>query len=91
MSFPTTEKILVHGIAESTHVHYQHTPEDLVQQTLDRHQGELNNTGALVINTGEFTGRSPADKFIVKDSITADTIHWNNCGIAIAVVPSHAK
>ena len=83
MSFPTTEKILVHGIAESTHVHYQHTPEDLVQQTLDRHQGELNNTGALVINTGEFTGRSPADKFIVKDDLTADSIHWNNFNIPI--------
>lgn len=83
MSFPTTEKILVHGIAESTHIHYQHTPEDLVQQTLDRHQGELNNTGALVINTGEFTGRSPADKFIVKDDLTADSIHWNNFNIPI--------
>ncbi len=83
MSFPTTEKILVHGIADSTHVHYQHTPEVLVQQTLDRHQGELNNTGALVINTGEFTGRSPSDKFIVKDDITAETIHWNNFNIPI--------
>lgn len=83
MSFPTTEKILVHGIADSTHVHYQKTPEYLVKQTLDLNQGELNNTGALIINTGEFTGRSPADKFIVKDSITADTIHWNNFNIPI--------
>ncbi len=40
-------------------------------------EGVLNDTGALVISTGEFTGRSPKDKFIVKDAITADTVNWN--------------
>jgi phosphoenolpyruvate carboxykinase (ATP) len=28
--------------------------------------------------TGEFTGRSPKDKYIVKDSITENTIWWNS-------------
>ena len=51
--------------------------EKLVQQTVERNEGILNNTGALVINTGEFTGRSPDDKFIVKDSLTEDVIDWN--------------
>ncbi|MGL1245543.1 phosphoenolpyruvate carboxykinase (ATP), partial [Vibrio parahaemolyticus] len=37
-----------------------------------------NNTGALCINTGEFTGRSPQDKFTVKDAITENSVHWNN-------------
>ena len=46
-------------------------------------EGVLNDTGALVINTGEFTGRSPKDKFIVKDEITADTVHWNEFNIPI--------
>lgn len=59
-------------------VHYQLPPETLSQQTLQRSEGVLNNTGALVISTGEFTGRSPDDKFIVKDELTVGTIDWNN-------------
>jgi phosphoenolpyruvate carboxykinase (ATP) len=71
-------KLLIEGISNATNVHYQLSPDELVQQTLDREQGELNDTGALVINTGEFTGRSPQDKFIVKDAITESTVNWNN-------------
>jgi phosphoenolpyruvate carboxykinase (ATP) len=82
MSYPTlmisARKLLLPGISDATNIYYQENPEDLVQQTLDRNQGELNDTGALVIKTGELTGRSPQDKFIVKDAITEDTVHWNN-------------
>lgn len=78
-----TEKLLQLGIAESVNIHYQLNPEELVEQALERKQGVLNDTGALCINTGEFTGRSPLDKFIVKDAITADTVHWNNFNIPI--------
>jgi len=65
------------GLKNTDGIHYQSTPEELVQDTLRLGEGVLNNTGALVIKTGEFTGRSPKDKFIVRDSITADSIHWN--------------
>jgi len=37
--------------------------------------------GAIAINTGEFTGRSPMDRFIVKDSITKDEIWWGDINI----------
>lgn len=87
MSVPTmmvpTENLLKLGIGESTHIHYQLTPEELVQQTVANGQGELNSTGALCIKTGEFTGRSPQDKFIVKDAITENTVHWNNFNLPI--------
>ena len=63
------------GISNKT-IHYQLSPEVLTQQTLQRGQGVCNDTGALVIKTGEFTGRSPKDKFIVKDAVTADTVDW---------------
>ncbi|HRH59633.1 MAG TPA: phosphoenolpyruvate carboxykinase (ATP) [Chitinophagaceae bacterium] len=59
-------------------MHYQLSPELLTEQTIIRELGCLNSTGALCINTGAFTGRSPQDKFIVKDSITENTIDWNN-------------
>ena len=48
-------------------IHYQLGPETLTEQTLLQGQGELSSTGALCIRTGKFTGRSPQDKFIVKE------------------------
>lgn len=66
------------GIENFSDVHYQLSPEELVAQTLARRQGSLSDTGALVVNTGEFTGRSPKDKFIVKDSLTAASVSWND-------------
>ena len=75
---------LIHlGIRSAENVHYQLSPEELTEQTVARKEGVLNDTGALVIKTGEFTGRSPKDKFIVKDSITAETINWNDFNIPI--------
>lgn len=63
--------------------HYQESPEQLITDTIKRGQGVLNDTGALVIKTGKFTGRSPKDRFIVKDDITSDTVNWNEFNIPI--------
>ena len=41
-------------------------------------KGQLSELGAVNVMTGEFTGRSPKDKYIVKDSITENTIWWNS-------------
>ena len=41
-------------------------------------KGILTDTGAVNVMTGKFTGRSPLDKYIVKDAVTKDTIWWNN-------------
>ena len=69
------------GLHPKAVIHYQESPDQLTKQTLDRKEGSLNDTGALVIKTGEFTGRSPKDKFIIKDDITQDTVHWNDFNI----------
>ncbi len=74
------------GIADTADVHYQLTPEVLVTQTLSRQQGILSENGALAVNTGEFTGRSPKDKFIVKDELTATTVNWNDFNQPLAPV-----
>jgi phosphoenolpyruvate carboxykinase (ATP) len=71
------------GLHNIETLHYQLSPEELIMDTLRLGQGVLNDTGALVIKTGEFTGRSPKDKFIVKDEITADTVHWNDFNLPI--------
>lgn len=74
-----SKKILIgSGLPADQQIHYQLSPEQLTLQTVHRGEGVLNDTGALVIDTGEFTGRSPDDKFIVKDEMTANTVDWNN-------------
>jgi phosphoenolpyruvate carboxykinase (ATP) len=87
MSVPTisfsTKKLVKLGLHATENIHYQLPPEELVQDTLRIGEGVLNDTGALVINTGEFTGRSPKDKFIVQDEITSDTIDWNDFNLPI--------
>ena len=52
------------------------SPAELTEQAIINNEGILADTGALACNTGKFTGRSPEDKFFVKDAITADTIFW---------------
>lgn len=83
MSVPTimfSPKNLLHALGMSSikDIYYQLPPETLVDQTLERNEGKLSAKGALVINTGKFTGRSPKDKFIVKDVVTESAVDWNN-------------
>lgn len=40
-------------------------------------KGYLTDTGAVAVNTSKFTGRSPKDKYIVKDAITENTVWWD--------------
>lgn len=56
--------------------HWNLAPEELVKKTIELGQGELNDTGALCVSTGKFTGRSPKDKFTVKDAITENSVSW---------------
>jgi phosphoenolpyruvate carboxykinase (ATP) len=51
---------------------------ELVEETIVRGEGVLTDTGALAVDTGEFTGRSPKDKFIVLDEKTKDSIWWSD-------------
>ena len=54
------------------------TRDELIDKTVELGQGVLSDTGALCIKTGEYTGRSPKDKFCVKDELTVDSVDWNN-------------
>jgi phosphoenolpyruvate carboxykinase (ATP) len=62
-------------------VNYQLSPDELHKITIEKGQGVEANSGALAVNTGEFTGRSPKDRFIVKDDITRDKVWWGNINI----------
>jgi len=67
--------------------HWNLAPELLTEASIKQGHGILSDQGALVIETGEFTGRSPKDKFIVKDTITEHTVDWNDINQAIS--PKH--
>ena len=69
------------GLSPTKNLNYQLGPDQLTDQAVQRGDGVLNDTGALLINTGKFTGRSPKDKFTVKDALTENTVHWNDFNI----------
>lgn len=64
--------------------HWNLSPEELSKKTIELGQGELNDTGALCVSTGKFTGRSPKDKFTVKDAITEHSVDWGDVNIPFA-------
>lgn len=66
------------GIHNTTHQYWNLTPEELIEHSIKKGMGTLANSGALSINTGKFTGRSPEDRFIVKDDITSEKVDWGN-------------
>jgi len=49
---------------------------ELTEKALERGEGSLTSTGALRAETGKYTGRSPKDKFFVKETSTKNTINW---------------
>ncbi|MEO6219008.1 MAG: phosphoenolpyruvate carboxykinase (ATP) [Ginsengibacter sp.] len=88
MSIPITfaipKNILFNQCLKSAeNIFYQLPPDELIKQAVEKGEGVLSDTSALVIDTGEFTGRSPEDKFIVKDAITNSTIDWNKFNLPI--------
>ena len=65
-----------HGIRHVNAVYANLGTAQLVEHALERHEGHLAANGALVVRTGQFTGRSPKDKFIVRDEGTGPSVQW---------------
>lgn len=69
------------NLQESPAVFYQLNAAELVEHALKNGEGQLADSGALAADTGEFTGRSPKDRFIVADEITEDAVWWGDINI----------
>src|ERR1051326_5775639 len=65
-------------LLKSNKVHHNLHSGILVEHAIRREEGMLADNGALVAYTGKFTGRTPKDKFTVKDSITAEKVNWGD-------------
>jgi phosphoenolpyruvate carboxykinase (ATP) len=81
--FTKTIALEKYGIKNVNEIIYNPSYEQLYNDELDSNlkgfeKGQLTELGAVNVMTGEFTGRSPKDKYIVKDAITEDTIWWTS-------------
>ena len=65
-------------IDDSVAIHSNMSPAGLIESALVNGEGSLTDTGALLITTGKRTGRSPADRFVVKEPSTEDAIDWGS-------------
>ena len=74
------------GLSNVAAAYWNLEPAQLIEETLVRGEGVLTNTGALAVDTGEFTGRSPKDRFIVEDDIS---MNFANSFKSLALFPLH--
>jgi len=66
------------GMTGLDHVHYNLQNAALVEAAVRRGEGELGRGGAFLCETGKHTGRSPLDKFVVREPSVEDTVWWEN-------------
>jgi len=78
----TAVDLLKYGITGVQEIVYNPSYEELFQEEMNPknegfEKGILTNTGAVDVKTGVFTGRSPKDRYIVKDNVSENTIWWD--------------
>ena len=75
------EGLSVHGFEATGKVHWNLPVESLVEMAVERGEG-VYNSQSLVTETGERTGRSPNDKFIVEEPTTSQDVNWGDVNIS---------
>ena len=80
-----TQELSQYGISEIETSHWNLSPEQLLEHALKNNEGVLTSSGAFACETGPHTGRSPNDKFIVKDISTEKLVDWGkvNCPMTV--------
>ena len=66
------------NVLEGAQVAFQLDPEKLSQLIVATNEGVKTTSGSIAIQTGTFTGRSPKDRFIVKDELTQERVDWGD-------------
>ncbi len=73
---PSRYGLEMHGIKDVRVAHWNLGTAQLLEYALSQREGVLATGGALVVRTGQHTGRSPKDKFVVRDAAVEDKIWW---------------
>ena len=73
---PGRRDLREHGIETCQAAHWNLGTSPLIEKALERHEGLLSADGSLVAKTGQFTGRSPKDKYVVLNSETEHSVDW---------------
>jgi phosphoenolpyruvate carboxykinase (ATP) len=81
-SIMKTRDLTKYGL-KGTNTHWNLSPEKLQAITIEKGMGKETANGTLAVNTGKYTGRSPQDRFIVKDDYTKDRVWWGKTNKAI--------
>lgn len=66
------------GIVTDAQIHWNLGTAPLVEAALKRGEGQLTKDGALLVDTGKFTGRSVKDKYVVRDATTESAVDWGS-------------
>ena len=77
---PTDSSLEKYGIREAKAM-WNLKPSDLETISIEKGMATRSASGAIAIDTGEFTGRSPKDRFIVEDELTKDAVWWGDINI----------
>jgi len=75
-STPTQQSLESLGITNVNTVYWNLSTPSLVEEAVRRREGRLAHLGPLVVRTGQHTGRSPNDKFIVREPSCVDKVWW---------------
>jgi phosphoenolpyruvate carboxykinase (ATP) len=76
-----TQGLVDLGLTDCHGLYWDLSPAELIAEAVINQEGVLTDNGALMFDTGRFTGRSPKDRFIVEDDITRDLIWWGDVNI----------
>ena len=87
MNSPLSYPLDRQGIATSAVIHANLGTAPLVEHALRNGEGKLAAHGPLVVETGKFTGRTPKDKFIVRDAETEESVAWGKVNVGMS--PEH--
>ncbi|HYI74278.1 MAG TPA: phosphoenolpyruvate carboxykinase (ATP) [Gaiellaceae bacterium] len=81
---PDRDELAQHGISVRGDVHWHPTTSQLYEHALARGEAKLAEGGALVVDTGVHTGRSPKDKFVVREPGSESRIAWGDVNAEIS-------